>query len=128
MFLKPVTEIKKSFMMLGKVAPGGKKMVYAKCTVLWWRLCKSSFRTITYIVNKQSGIYRKYLEVSKLQHMFVIGWKWIFFFKFERKLLKQSSPNLGGLSRRSFLSPYSNETTSLKTIPSFGFAYIFCML
>ena len=51
-----------------------------------------------------------------------------FFLKFKWKVLKQINSNLGGLSRGSFLPPYSNEITSLKNIPSFEFAYISCML
>ena len=51
----------------------------------------------------------------------------IFFFKFKWKVLKQINPNLGGLSRGSFLPPYSNGTTSFKTIPSFEFTYISCI-
>ena len=51
----------------------------------------------------------------------------IFFFKFKWKVLKQINPNLGGLSRGLFLPPYSNGTTSFKTIPSFEFTYISCI-
>ena len=38
--------------------------------------------------------------------------------------MKKMNPNLGGLSRGSFLPPCSSETTSLKSIPSFEFPYI----
>ena len=41
-------------------------MVYAKGAFLWWRLCISSFRTIAYIVNEQSGTCRKYLLLQGL--------------------------------------------------------------
>ena len=125
--LKSVTEIKKSFMMSGKVGTSVNKMVYAKGTFLWWRLCILSFRTIAYIVNKQSSICRKYLPLQGLCvpsvkttadvcNRFQIN---IFFFKFKWKVLKRINPNLGGLSRGSFLSPYYSKTTSLKTITSF---------
>ena len=53
-------------MMSGKVGTSGNKMVYAKGNFLWWTLCISSFRTIAYIVNKKSGIYRKYLLLQGL--------------------------------------------------------------
>ena len=70
--------------------------------------------------------YKDYVcQVSKLQHyMYVIGLKWIFFLKFKWKVLKQINPNLAGLSRGSLLPPWSNETSSLKTILSFDFGYI----
>ena len=110
-------------------------MVYAKGTFLWWRLCVSSFRTIAYIVDKQA-VYAEntfcykdcVCQVSKLQRIYVTDLKWFFFFKFKWKVLKKINPNLGGLSRGTFLPPCSNETTSLKIIPSFEFAYIFCIL
>ena len=62
--------------------------------------------------------YKDYVcQVSKLQYMYVIGLKWIFFFKFNWKVLKQINSNLGWLSRGSFVPPYSRETTRLKTLP-----------
>ena len=61
-------ETKKKFMISRKVGTSGKKMVYQKGTFLWWRLCIPSFRTIAYIVDKQSGICRKY---PLLQGLFV---------------------------------------------------------
>ena len=135
MFLKPVTEIKITFMTSGKVGMSGNKMVYAKGSFLWWRLCISSFKTIAYIVNKQSGICRKYLLLQglyvpsvKTTNMYVIGLKWIIFFKLKWKVWKQIKPNLAEHSRGTFLPPYSNKTTGLKTIPSFKFTYISCIL
>ena len=41
-------------------------MVYEKSTFLWLRLCIPNFRTLTYIVDKQSGICWKYLLLQGL--------------------------------------------------------------
>ena len=41
-------------------------MVFEKGTFLWWRLFIPSFITIAYIVDKQSGICRKYLLLQGL--------------------------------------------------------------
>ena len=43
-----------------------KKKVYAKCTFVWWWLCIPSFRTIVYVVDKQSGICRRYILLQGL--------------------------------------------------------------
>ena len=106
-------------------------MVFEKGTFLWWRLFIPSFITIAYIVDKQSGICRKYLllqglyEPSVKTTIYVCNrFKMNIFFKFKWKVLKQINSNLGGFSRGLFLFPCSNETTSLKTILSFDFAYI----
>ena len=75
--------------------------------------------------------YKDYVcQVSKIQYMRIIGLKlkWQFFFKFKWKVLKQINPNLGELSRDSFLTPCFKETTSLKTIPWFELACISCIL
>ena len=127
---------KKKIIMSGKVEPSGNKMVYAKGTSLWWRLCIPGFRTIAYIVDKQSCICRKYFLLQGLcvtcakTTIYVLNrFKMnIFFFKFKWKVLKQINPNLGGFSRGLFVPPCSIETTSLKAIPSFEFAYISCIL
>ena len=36
-------------------------MVFPECTFLWWELFIPSFKTITYVVDKQSDICRRYL-------------------------------------------------------------------
>ena len=62
---------------------------------------------------EDTSCYKDYVcQVSKLQHMHLTG------------LINR---NLGGLSRGLSLPSYSNETTNLKTIPSFEFAYISCI-
>ena len=111
-----------------------KKMVYAKGTFVWWWLCIRSFRTIVYVVDKQSGICRRYILLQglcvpgvKIQHMYETSLKWIFFFKFKWTVLNQINPNLDGFSRGSFLPPCFKETT-LKTILLFEFAYVSCIL
>ena len=44
-------------------------------------------------------------QVSKWQHVYVIGLKWIFFKKkFKWKVLQKINPNCAGLSRGSFLT------------------------
>ena len=107
-------------------------MVYAKGTFLWWRLCMPSFRTMAYIVDKQSGICRKYLLLQGLcvkTTTYVRNrFKMDFFFRFKWKVLKEINPDLGKLSSSLILPPCSNETSSLKTIPLFEFAYISCTL
>ena len=73
--------------------------------------------------------YKDYVcQVSKLQYMHAIGWKLIFFFQISMQSFETNQPNLGGLSRGSFLPPCFKETTSLKTILSFELAYICCIL
>ena len=68
-------------------------------------------------------------KVSKLRYMYVIGLKWIFFFfsNFNEKFWNKSTLIWVGFLGLRFY-PYFNETTSLKTIPSFEFAYISCIL
>ena len=72
-------------------------------------------------------------QVSKLKHLYLTGLILLSFFrpqnkpgyiKFKSSVLKQINPNLGGISRGSFLPLGCNETTSLKTILSFEFEYI----
>ena len=100
------------------------------------KICIPSIRTTAYVVDKQSGVCRRYLLLQGLCVASVKTTTYVcnrfkidfFFFKFKWKVLKQINPNLGGFSRGSFLPPCSNETTSLKTIPSFEFAYISCIL
>ena len=78
---------------------------------------------------EDTSCYKDYVcQVSKLQQMHVIGLKWNFFFKFKWEVLKQINRNPDGFSRGLFLLPCSKETTSLRTIPSFEFAYISCIL
>ena len=55
----------KSFMISGKVGTSGNKVVYA-LTSLWQRLCIPSLRTIAYVVDKQSGICRRYILLQGL--------------------------------------------------------------
>ena len=88
-----------------------------------------SINKVVYVENR--FCYKDYVcHVSKIQYMHIIGLKlkWQFFFKFKWKVLKQINPNLGELSRDSFLTPCFKETTSLKTIPWFELAYISCIL
>ena len=124
-------EIKKKPIMSGKVGTSENKMVYAKGTFLWWRLCIPSIRTITYVVVKQNGICRRYLLLQGLcvssvkTATYVCNrFKMDFFFKFKWKVLKWINPNLAGLSRGLFLFRCSYQISSLKTIPLFDFAYI----
>ena len=85
--------------MSGKVSlSSANKMVYTKCTFLWWRLCISSFKTIAYIVNKQSGICRKYLLLQGLCVWSVKNTTWvcnrfkiIFFSNLNEKFWKKST-------------------------------------
>ena len=88
-------ETKKKFMISRKVGTSGKKMVYQKGTFLWWRLCIPSFRTIAYIVDKQSGICRKYLLLQGLcvkTTTYVHNrFKWIFFSDLNEKFWKKST-------------------------------------
>ena len=44
-----------------KVGTSANKMLYANYTFLWWRSCIRSIRTTAYVVDKQSGICRRYL-------------------------------------------------------------------
>ena len=41
-------------------------MVYPEGTFLWWGLFMPSFKTIVYVVNKQSDIGRRYLLLQGL--------------------------------------------------------------
>ena len=134
-FLKASHGNQKKFMMSGKLGTSANKIIYAKVTFSWWRFVYQaselqpmlSINKVLYV--EDTFCYKDYVcQVSKLQHMYVIGLKLIFSFKFKWKVLKQINPNLVGLSRSSFLPPCSNETTSLKTIPSFEFAYVSCIL
>ena len=85
--------------MSGKVSlSSANKMVYTKCTFLWWRLCISSFKTIAYIVNRQSGICRKYLLlqglcVSSVKNTTCVcnRFKIIFFSNLNEKFWKKST-------------------------------------
>ena len=88
-----------------------------------------SINKVVYVENR--FCYKDYVcHVSKIQYMHIIGLKlkWQFFFKFKWKVLKQINPNLGELSRDSFLHPCFKETTSSKTIPWFELAHISCIL
>ena len=58
--------MKKSFMISGKVGTSANKVVYAKGASLWQRLCIQSLRTIAYVVDKQSGICRRYILLQGL--------------------------------------------------------------
>ena len=100
----------KTFMMSGKVGTSGNKMACAKGTFLWWKLCIPSFRTIAFIVDKQSGICRKHLLLQglcvpsvKTTTYICNGFKMDFFFKFKWKVLKQTNYNLSKLSSGSIL-------------------------
>ena len=53
-------------MMSRKVATSANKIVYAEDTFLWEGLCIPSFSTIDYVVDKQSGICRRYLLLQGL--------------------------------------------------------------
>ena len=85
-------------MMSGKLGTSGNKMVYAKGTFLWWRLCVSSFRTIAYIVDKQA-VYAEntfcykdcVCQVSKVQRIYVTDLKWFFFSNLNEKFWKKST-------------------------------------
>ena len=107
-------------------------MVYAKDTFLWWRLCIPSIRKIAYIakryMKKIPAVTRVTCAKCQKYNIYAIDLKLIFFFKFKWNVSKQINPNLGGFSRGSFLPLCSNETTSLKTMPSFELAYISCTL
>ena len=52
--------------MSRKVATSANKIVYAEDTFLWEGLCIPSFSTIDYVVDKQSGICRRYLLLQGL--------------------------------------------------------------
>ena len=60
--------------MSGKVGTSGNKIVSVKGSFLWWRSYIPSSRTIAYIIYKESAI----CQVSKRQHMYELGLKWIF--------------------------------------------------
>ena len=119
--------------MSGNVGTSPNTVVYAKGTSLWQRLCIPRFRTIAYVVDKP--ICRRYIL---LQGLCVSGVKTTihacnrlkidFFFQISMQSFETNQPNLGGLSRGSFLPPCFKETTSLKTILSFELAYICCIL
>ena len=73
-------------MMSGKLGTSGNKMVYAKGTFLWWRLCVPSFRNIASIVDKQAVYVENIFcykdcvcQVSKLQRIYVTDLKFFFF-------------------------------------------------
>ena len=82
-------------------------MVYPEGTFLWWGLFIPGLKTIAYVVDKQSDIYRRFCyrdyvwQVSKLQHMYAIGLiplsalettKKPCYIKFKSKVLKQINP------------------------------------
>ena len=52
--------------MSRKVATSANKIVYAEDTFLWEGLCIPSFSTIDYVLDKQSGICRRYLLLQGL--------------------------------------------------------------
>ena len=58
------------------------------------------------VYEEDTSCYMDYVrQVSKWQHVYVIGLKWIFFKKkFKWKVLKKINPNCAGLSRGSFLT------------------------
>ena len=58
------------------------------------------------VYEEDTSCYMDYvLQVSKWQHVYVIGLKWIFFKKkFKWKVLQKINPNCAGLSRGSFLT------------------------
>ena len=105
-------------------------MIYAKGTFLWWRLCISSFRTIAYIVNKQSGICKEFLLLRGLCVPSVKTTTYVYNrFEMKKKIFFFSNLNEKfWIKWKAFyalvFTPYSNETTSLKTIPSFEFTHI----
>ena len=70
--------------MSGKVGTSGNKIVSPKGSFLWWRSYIPSSRTIAYIIYKESGI----CQVSKQQHMYELGLKWIFFSNLNEKFQK----------------------------------------
>ena len=99
--------------MSGKVGTSENKMVYAKGTFLWWRLCIRSIRTIAYAVVKQNGICRRYLLLQGLcvssvkTATYVCNrFKMDFFFKFKSKVLKWINPNSLAPTRFLVWKPY----------------------
>ena len=56
----------KNFMMSGKMGRSANKMVYAKGTFLLWGFCVPSLRAIFYVIDKQSGTWRRYLLLQGL--------------------------------------------------------------
>ena len=65
-FLKTSHGNQKKIMMSRKVGASANKMIYVKDTFLWWRLCIPSIITIAYVVDKQSGICRRYFLLQGL--------------------------------------------------------------
>ena len=53
-------------MMLGKVETSAKKMVNPEGAFLWWGLLIPSLKTAAHVVDKQSDIYRRYLQLQGL--------------------------------------------------------------
>ena len=109
-------------------------MVYAKGTFLWWRLCVPSVRTITYIVNKQTGICAKYLLLQVLRVRSVKTktnvnnrFKILLFSNWNEKSWNKSILIWVGFLGVHFYPLCSNETTSFETMNSFEFAYISCI-
>ena len=87
-------------------------MAHAEGAFLWWRLSIPSFRTIAYIVDKQSGICMCFVVV-------------VFFSNLNEKFWNKSTLIWVGFLGVCF---YSNKKTSLKIMPSFEFAYLSCFL
>ena len=64
--MKPGTEINKISWCQNKWGHSANKMLCAKGIFIWWGLCISSFRAITYVMNKQSCTCRTYLLLQGL--------------------------------------------------------------
>ena len=65
-FSEIVHENKKNFIVWGKVGTSANEMVYPEGTFLWWGLVIPSFKTIAYVIHKQSDICIRYLLLQEL--------------------------------------------------------------
>ena len=130
--------------MSGKVRTSANRMAYAQGTFLWWGLCIPCFRNIAYVIEKQSGICRRYILLQGLYVPIVKTTTYVSnrfntssctkghkthqaTSNLNQKFWTKNS-NLGGLSTGSFLHPCPTEITSLKTMLSFESTYISCIL
>ena len=82
---------KKKCMMSGKVEMSAKKMVYPEGTFFSWGLWLPSLKTIAYVVDKQSDICRRYLQLQWLCATSVRPQNKPGSIKFKSKVLKQAN-------------------------------------
>ena len=116
--------------MSRKLGASANKMVYPEGTFLWWGLFIPSFKPIAYVVNKQRDVcrstfcYRDYVcQVSKLQHIYVIGLILLSVLETTKQIrLYQAIYTFQGFVYT------ATKLRVWKTIPSFAFTYICCIL